>query len=194
MKTIIATNVVLYSHPLSKDFSEGYELLCKRVCQVSNREWSWSGFIVCDTIMTTAWQKDDDNEFDIRFKDGFKTSGFLHEDHGDVIEINFDYDHHKVEPMGAVLSTPPIGTVLFLIGCFFGIPYTLARCKISKIIDTDLVIDDERIEIIDPCSCGSMVFDIHGALVGVLECYVPKTDSMVIRSFYANKEGKLKGD
>lgn len=193
MITIIATNIQFFSQPLDKDFREGYEELVERVAKVITPKGMWTGFIPRDTILTTGWWEHG-KEFDLHFKNGFMTSGFLAEDWDEIIEINFDYHHHEVPPMMALTKHPQPQAKLFSIGCFLGMPFALARCVVTRVMETkDHIMDSQRANEVDPCSAGSPIFDSGGALVGILVAYIPKTDTFVIRSLVANTDGKLIG-
>lgn len=192
MLAIIGKDVKLYSFPLGEHHRKGYDALVKRVCQVQSGRRRWTGCLVVGDNVLTSGVFPHDKEFDVSFYDGTETSGFLTGDWGDVIELGVG--KHPTSPaLFSQWNALREGDMMFSIGSFLGIPFTLAMCTVDKVICTHKIIDDERMNVLDRFSIGSPVFSQGGAYVGMLEAYVEKTDRFICRSFSANQQGILKG-
>ncbi len=191
MVIIIGQKVRVFTQPLGQIHQEGYAVMVKRVCQVWQKKMNWTGFIVVkDSVLTTGFYPHG-KEFDLIFQELPPITGFTTEDWGEVIELGA-----AAPSVGSFYTQgSPIapGQVLFSIGSFFGIPYTLVACEVEKVLIADHVMNDQRLELLDEHSAGSPVFNQQCQLVGILEAYIEKTDRMVIRSLTANASGLLKG-
>jgi hypothetical protein len=187
---IIGKDVKIFSLPLGSKHRDGYAHMVGRVCQVWHKKMNWTGFLVIkDSVLTTGFYPHG-KEFDLIFPEMKETSGFLQHDWGELIELGVGAP--KVPPLYSQSSHVLPNQVLFSIGSFFGIPYTLASCTVEKVLITDRVMTAERKELLDDHSPGSPVFNTGGSLVGILEAYIEKTDRMVIRALTSNTKGLLR--
>lgn len=192
MKIILAGNVEIYSHPLGGLHKSGYEALVNRVCQIRSCGTIWTGFVLVQNKMLTTGFYPHGNEFDVEFPGEKETSAFMLNDFGDILELGVE-SPHEIDGLYFQNTLVKQKQRLFVIGSFFGIPFTLATCVVEGIIDADHIIDDERLKLLDEHSPGSPVFNEQGCFVGILEAFIENTNKMVIRTFMMKENGVLTG-
>lgn len=189
MTIIFAHKIRIYSFPLGKELLSGYNDLVTRVCEVKTQKGNFTGFLVKDTILTSGLP-DHDKEFDIQFYRQPQTSGFLLHDFDDIMEVAVG-NRPDVDRIAGMSKHPLPPATLYVIGNFFGLPFEIATCQIELVGSVkDLGWFDEKL--IDTHTCGSPVFNASGAIVGIVEAYVPSKDRLIIRSLTASEQGTLR--
>lgn len=188
MNLIFAHKVTIYSFPLGKELLNGYNDLVTRVCEIKTQKGNWTGFLVNDTVLASGLP-DHEQEFDIQFYRQPQTSGFLLHDFDDVIEVAVG-NAPKVDRLAGMSKHPLPPAKLFVIGNFFGQPFEIATCNI-QLVGSVKDLSCMKGHMIDTHTCGSPVFNHDGAIVGIVEAYVPLKDQLIIRSLVANERGML---